>query len=140
MSGTSHWMRLSVAAAAFASLAAFPASAQPYGAPAYGPSEEVYVYGPRPVERGYSGAPVGYPSISRPVRFDDLDLRTGWGADVLRRRVAITADRLCRTMDAIYPTTFYPLKTDGQDCYRKALGDAMVQADMAIARARSYGD
>jgi UrcA family protein len=107
----------------------------------YSPPEEIYVYGPHPpVKRGFAGAPIETHSMSQPVRFDDLDLRTGWGVHALRLRIAITADRMCRTLDAMYPTTVYPLTTDAQDCYRKALSDAMYQADDAIARARSYSD
>ena len=133
---------LASAAVAGFLLAASSASAQ-YAGPGYGPesSEQVYVYGPhRPIERGYSGAPVENLSIARPVRYDDLDLRTAWGARVLRQRVAVSADRLCRQLDAIYPTTVYPLSTESQDCYWQALGDAIYQADSAIARARSYRD
>lgn len=124
-------------------LAASSSQAQDRYAPAntWGSPEQVYVYGPpRGQERGATGAPIEDLSISRPVRYDDLDLRSSWGAYELRRRIAITSERLCRQLNQFYPTTLYPLQTDSYDCYRRALGDAMYQVDMAIARARSYAD
>ena len=136
-----------VCAAAFGFVvAAAPAFAQDSYAPAYsygsyGPPEEVYVYPPRSApERGFSGANVGTVSISRPIRYDDLDLRTDWGAAALRHRIFVASERMCRKLNQLYPTTVYPLQTDSYDCQREATADAMEQADDAIARARSYAD
>ncbi len=141
--------RFLVSAAALGlALAASSAQAQDYGGsydngPAYAPAppEEVTVYGPhRGEERSGIGAPIENLSISRPVRTDDLDLRTEWGANTLRQRIVYTADRLCRELDAVYPDGFYPPTSDSPPCRRTAIEDAMDQADAAIARARGYGD
>ena len=133
-----------ICAAAFGlSVAAAPAFAQDSYGPgySYGPPEEIYVYPPRPApEHGFSGANVGTVSISRPIRYDDLDLRTGWGAATLRHRIYVASERLCRQLTQFYPTSVYPLQTDSYDCQRRATADAMSQADDAIARARSYAD
>ena len=116
-----------------------PASAQDgYG---YGPPpDEIYVYGPRPApERSGIGAPIETVSLSDAVRFDDLDLRTDWGAEELRERILYTASNLCRALDAAYPTSGYLPTSDSPPCYRTAVDDAMAQADAAIGRARGYG-
>jgi UrcA family protein len=135
----------SVAALGFA-LVASSSNAQGYygpydnGDPNYrGPTEQVYVYGPRrPRERSEIGAPIEDVAISRPVRFDDLDLRTAWGADELRERILYTARNLCRQLDSVYPSSFYPATSDSPPCYKTAVEDAMAQADEAIGNARGY--
>ena len=105
-----------------------------YG-PAYGPPEEITVYGPRRHEsRGDQGAPIQDVAISQPVRFDDLDLRTNWGARELRNRIEYTARVMCQRLD-----TMYPIKADDSPpCYRTAVDQAMYQADAAISHARGY--
>lgn len=106
-----------------------------------GYAEQIYVYGPHPApERSGIGAPVGDVSLSHTVRYDDLDLSTPWGARELRYRIQRTADRLCRQLNQFYPTSFYPTYNDSRDCNQEAIRDAMAQADVAIARARSYAD
>jgi UrcA family protein len=132
---------VSVATVGFgAMLAASQASAQPYpyyGPPDYvgAPPEELYVYGPRHHHERSSttGAPIENVAVQRPVRFDDLDLRTPWGARELERRVSYTARVLCDRLDAMYPVA----APDNPPCYENAMGDAMGQAYAAIARARS---
>ena len=124
-------------------VAAIPAAAQDYGAPYNAPgyqrdtSEEIVIEAPRHRERSEFGAPIRTEALSRPVRFDDLDLSTPYGAHELRDRVRYTARALCRELDRRYPITV----SDGQpDCYRAAVDDAMYQADRAIDDARTYPD
>ncbi|HTW36631.1 MAG TPA: UrcA family protein [Rhizomicrobium sp.] len=127
-------------------LAASSAGAQDYGPPPapgyYGPPEEVIVT-PPPYARQRSaiGAPIIDASLSRQVRIDDLDLRTGWGVRALRSRVSFTASTLCQQLNAMYPVTY-----DGgsdqwprnHECYRDAFERGMAQADRAIRAARGY--
>ena len=112
------------------------ASPPGYG-PASGPPEEITVYGPRRHEqRGDLGAPIQDVAISQAVRFDDLDLRTEWGARELRHRIEYTARVMCQRLD-----TMYPIKADDSPpCYRTAVDQAMYQADSAISQARNYAD
>jgi UrcA family protein len=138
-------LQASVAAFGIA-LAASPSNAQGYNGPYdndgqnyQSPPEQVYVYGPRrPRERSEIGAPIEDVAISRAVRFDDLDLRTAWGADELRDRILYTARNLCRQLDSVYPSSFYPATSDSPPCYKAAVEDAMAQADEAIGKARGY--
>jgi UrcA family protein len=105
-----------------------------YG-PAYGPPEEITVFGPRRhVERGDLGAAIQDVAISRPVRFDDLDLRTDWGARELRNRIEYTARVMCQRLDAMYPIS----ADNSPPCYRTAVDQAIYQADAAISQARGY--
>jgi len=108
---------------------------------ASGAPEVITVYGPhRSHERSTIGAPIEDVAISHPVRYDDLDLRTEWGASTLKHRILYAADRLCRQLDQVYPSSAYPPTSDSPPCRRTAVDDAMSQADAAIAAARSYGD
>ncbi|HEY4115133.1 MAG TPA: UrcA family protein [Rhizomicrobium sp.] len=127
-------------AAACIAFAAAPALAQPagYGDRAYyepGTGEEVQVIAPRrPVDRTTVGAPIEDVALSRPVRTDDLDLRTLWGVRTLRARISNTAHVLCREMDTMY----VPLSTN-PPCYRTAVRAAWRQARVAIDDAH-YAD
>jgi UrcA family protein len=113
------------------------ASAQSYGpvTPASGTSEVVTVTAPRPHERQRStiGAPIVNVSLSREVRFDDLDLRSARGAHALRSRIRDTARALCRQLDQQYLVT----EDDSRSCIRTAEHDAMSQADSVIG-SREY--
>jgi len=115
------------AAGAFALALAGSAFAQPSTGP-----EQVIVrappYGP---QRSTIGAPIVDVALSREVRFDDLDLRTVWGARALRERVRQTALSLCQQLE-----NQYVVMEDGPPCYRTAYDDAMDQADTAIRYAR----
>jgi len=117
-----------LAAGAIALTLATSAWAQYYA----GPTEDVIVraphYGP---QRSEIGAPIQNVSLSREVRFDDLDLRTVWGARVLRNRLRQTALNLCRQLDNQYVTL-----DDNRSCYRAAYEDAMMQADDVIRSTR----
>lgn len=118
-------------------LAATAASAGPYGpaTPPSGTDEVITVTAPHPHEtqRSAIGAPIVNVSLSREVRFDDLDLRSDRGARTLRDRVRHTARALCRQLDSQYLVT----DDDSRSCDGAALDDAMHQADDAIASARS---
>ncbi len=119
------------------------AGAQEYGPPApgsYGPPQEVIVTPPPYVhQRSAIGAPIIDASLSRPVRIDDLDLRTDWGVRELRSRISFTATTLCRQLDMMYPVSY-----DGgsdqwprnHECYRDAFARGMEQAHGAIRAAR----
>jgi UrcA family protein len=99
-----------------------------------GPNEQVEVYAPRHHQRSTIGAPIEDVSMSRPVRYDDLDLRTAWGARTLKNRIRTTAHLLCERLDA-----FYPISTDDSPpCYSTAVNQAMYQADATIHNARAY--
>jgi UrcA family protein len=113
-------------------LFAFPASAQYYGAP----DEEIIINAPRHhPERSDIGAPIEDVAMSQQVRFDDLDLRTHWGARVLRERIEYAARTMCNRLDTLYPVS----TSDSPPCYRAAVDDAMGQAAVAIRNARGDG-
>jgi UrcA family protein len=140
MSSSPAWALLAAGAVGVA-LAASSASAQEYGpsGPGYyqGPPEQVEVYAPRHrSERSDIGAPIQDVAISRPVRFDDLDLRTEWGARELRARIEYAARDMCNQLDTLYPVS----TSDSPPCFRTAVDNAMYQADAAIDAARSYDD
>lgn len=125
-------IRSSMLLALGVALAATSASAQSYG-PVAAPSgthEVVTVTAPRSHERQRStiGAPIVNVSLSREVRFDDLDLRTSGGAHALRARVRDTARALCRQLDQQYLVT----EDDTRSCITTAENDALAQADSAI--------
>jgi UrcA family protein len=118
-----------------------PAFAQPddgYYRSAYNrdvPNEEVVIAVPRHhAQRSAIGAPIVDVALSQRVSFQDLDLRTDWGARELRKRIRFAASSMCRQLDVDYPVT----ADDSPPCYRTALGDAMYQADIAINNARGY--
>src|ERR1700692_3026197 len=104
-----------------------PAGAQdygPYGEPAYqaGPGESVEVIAPRlRLEQTPLNGTYGRASLSVPVRYDDLDLRTRHGARELRWRVRGAARDVCANLAGIYPV--YQL--NGTSCYRTALENAL---------------
>lgn len=140
---------LAAAGAVGVALAGSRAVAQGYGGyygppPGYypgGPPEEVYVYGPHrraPERDTATGAAIEDFVLQNPVRYDDLDLRTPWGARELEYRISYTAHRLCEQLDfensPITNSNYIP--ADNEPCYGPAMDGAMRQADMAIARAR----
>lgn len=117
-----------LATSAVALLLATTALAQSYDAP----NEEVIVRAPpQTSQRSNIGASVQDVSMSREVRFDDLDLRTVWGAETLRSRIRNTALTICQQLENQYVTL-----DDNRPCYRAAYDDAMVQADNAIRNTR----
>jgi UrcA family protein len=125
-------------------LSATPGAAQPYGAYAAPPPEEVIVTAPRPNlpnfrEEGGGGlrsmdVPPERVSLTTHVRYDDLDLTAPDGAYELRRRVRTAARQVCRNLAEAYP--FYQISRS-RGCYRDAVDRALVHADEAIQTARA---
>ena len=105
-----------------------------------GPPEQVIVTPPpHVIRRSFIGAPIIDVSLSKAVRTDDLDLRTGDGARVLRSRVLFTATTLCRRINALYPVTYDGASDQwprDHNCYRNAVNNGLAQADGAIRAAR----
>jgi len=99
-----------------------------------GDRESVEVTAPRyHGKRSAIGAEIRDVSLSREVRFDDLDLRSPEGARVLRARIRYTANALCAKLDLRFPVT----AEDSPPCYRTAVDQAMYRADEAISDARA---
>jgi UrcA family protein len=71
-------------------------------------------------------------SISRPVSYADLDLRTGRGAHQLRVRVRSMAARICDDLRSAYPAAIEP----HEPCIRSVLNDSMPKAEAAITDVR----
>jgi UrcA family protein len=125
-------------------LAASSAQAQAYGDGPYGdgyrsaPAEEIIVTAPRHRQdrSDVTGALIRDVALSQPVRFDDLDLRTDWGAHALEERIRSAAHAMCRQLDIRYPIS----ADNSPPCYSTAVADAMDQADAAIAQARDVDD
>ena len=106
-----------------------------YGAPlpyATGPNEEVTVTAPPFRAEGGSLDIPGKVSLSVPVRYDDLDLRTYHGARLLRVRVREAARDVCAQLADAYPV--YEL--NGTSCYRTAVQNGLMRANAAIGDAR----
>jgi UrcA family protein len=109
--------------------------AQEYDTAVYqsGPREEIVVTAPRyHTQRSAIGAEIRDVSITREVRFNDLDLRSARGARELRSRIRFTAGTLCRKLSMQYPVA----TEDSPPCFRTAVARAMAQADDAISDAR----
>lgn len=122
-------------------LAAAPAAAQDRdtGDTTYrdAPPEQVEVIAPRHHgERSAIGVPIVDVSMSRDVRYDDLDLSTYRGVRELRSRIRYAARDMCARLSIRYPVE----TSDSPPCYENAVADAMDQADAAIDKARSYRD
>lgn len=133
MHNTSMKKRIGIAAVSAASavglMLATSAMAQDYG------DEQIEVTAPRHhVSPSIPGAEIRDVAMSREVRFDDLNLRSGHGAYVLRNRIRSTARMLCRELETTHPVVI----DNASDCYRNAVEGAMYQADTAIAQARGY--
>jgi UrcA family protein len=79
------------------------------------------------------GAPYESVSMSVPVSYRDLNLHTGDGVYTLRQRVTYTARTVCSRLTFRYPVGLPD--TDG--CYRRAVANAMPQADSAVWNYRS---
>jgi len=100
--------------------------------PAYSGDEpttvgDVIVRAPRRERRDpATGAPIELVSASRVVRYDDLDLSTGWGAHILRERVSHAARDACNELDDRYVT----VDSDDQACVRNAVRDALYQTPL----------
>jgi UrcA family protein len=94
--------------------------------------EQIIVTAPRYSQRGDLGGEIRDIQMRREVRFDDLDLRTGWGSMTLKSRVKAAARSMCNTLDRMYPVA----TDDNPPCFRTAIDNAMPQVMSIIARAR----
>jgi UrcA family protein len=112
----------------------FALAASSVAAQGYGP-EQVQVTAPhfRAQSTPLNG-PLERVSLSVPVRYDDLDLRTYSGARALRVRVRDAAWQVCGRLAQAYPVRQMP----GTSCYRTALHNALLRADEAVNTARDY--
>jgi UrcA family protein len=108
------------------------ALAQSYEGPGQG--EDIIVQGPLlHIERpSWPGQVPSKISMSIPVRYDDLDLRSQRDARELRGRVREAAADVCDRLKDFYPDT----ADTATDCYREASRVAIEHADRAIDRAR----
>jgi UrcA family protein len=121
--------------------AVLPARAQDYAAgsgPDYqgvnaGGANEVVIVSPHfHAQTNRLNAPPEGISISRPVSYADLDLRTGRGAHELRVRVRSMAARICDDLRSVYPVAIAP----HEPCIRSVLNDSMPKAEAAITDVR----
>jgi UrcA family protein len=118
------------------------AGAQDYGPPQAGyanvPNEQVIVQAPFAptyrVDHPHLNVPLENVSLSLPVHYGDLDLRTREGAHALRMRIREAADTVCGRLIDMYPVG---LESDAK-CYRDAVATSMARADAAIQNARNY--
>jgi UrcA family protein len=135
-------LKLVLLVGAFGAALAVPASAQDDRYASYGYEqgpEEVIVQAPRwyQPQRSTIGAPIRDVSLSEPVRFDDLDLRSDHDVRRLEARIRERAGTLCRRLDVRYPVT---VSASSRNCFRDAMADAMDQVDAAVAQQRGYDD
>jgi UrcA family protein len=140
---------LSAAGALALVFSAAPTFAQDYrpydNAPAYdrdGP-ETVEVYAYRHPSRTARGGEIVQASYSAPVRADDLDLTTSWGAHIFRARVVQKAHQLCEMLDVRYPVGANSNDSgpvDESACFRRASTHGLEDADAAIDHARRLAD
>ena len=118
-------------------LVAISAGAQDYNSSA--PEEVIVTPPPHAPTRSIIGAPIIEVSMSQPVHFGDLDLRTSDGVHELRNRVSFAAATLCRRLSAMYPVSYDGTGDEwprDSNCHRDAVARAMVQADAAVRAAR----
>lgn len=115
------------AAAAFGLALAGPAAAQsyhnPYDDDPYTTSGITVTAPPSHERDSATGAPIGWVSASRVVRYDDLDLSRGWGMRTLHARIERAARSACDELDNAYPIT----ASDSPPCVREAVRQAMYQ-------------
>jgi UrcA family protein len=116
---TSRKCRLTLAGVGFA-IAAGAVIAQP--------TEVVVVEAARALKAPSpsSVATVREVSLQGWVRYADLDLSTGAGANELEKRIGQTAKELCKELDDKYPLI------EGDNCVKNAVDAAMVDARKAI--------
>lgn len=111
-------------------MAGAPARAQQVG--------EITVVAPHAVRqagRTPSGVAVEVVSLSRHVRYGDLDLRTASGRATFGARIADTAQQACSQLDTLYPTNMSLPDPADYDCIKSAVNQSMAQAKIVIAAA-----
>ena len=75
--------------------------------------------------------PIQVFTLSHPVGYSDLDLRTYAGVKTLEKRVQDSAKAACRELNAKFPLD----PRESSSCARRARSGAMVQVRAAIAAA-----
>ncbi|HWD50724.1 MAG TPA: UrcA family protein [Rhizomicrobium sp.] len=113
------------------------ASAQDYGRyddASYQTQEEIQVTAPRYHADGTQklNGTLEKMSLSTPVSYSDLDLRSRNGARELRARIRDAAADTCAQLADAYPVQ----QLQGTNCYKTALNDGLTKADEAISDAR----
>lgn len=141
MSRKSSTHKALIATVGALALLATPALAQsvkekaPYDAAYY--DDEIVVVAPgvhrETTGRTASGARIETLTAQRVVTAADLDLRTEYGADELRRRVRETAVDACAELDRA--SSGVSLTSD-RECIRDAQSEALAEADALIAYRR----
>jgi UrcA family protein len=113
------------------------ASAQDYGRyddASYQTQEEIQVTAPRYHADGTQklNGTLEKMSLSTPVSYSDLDLRSRNGARELRARIRDAAADTCAQLADAYPVR----QLQGTNCYKTALNDGLIKADEAISDER----
>ncbi len=106
-----------------------PAATSSYDDSRYVDEEGLTVTAPRHIGRSAIGADIDEVSASRTVRYDDLDVDTGYGAHVLKVRIERAARDACDQLDRDYP---YTADSDSHDCYSAAVRDGLHDAAYQI--------
>jgi UrcA family protein len=108
-----------------------PARAQQVG--------EITVIAPHAVRQQVGRTPSGVAmevvSLSRHVRYSDLDLKTTSGKATLGARIADTAQQACSQLDTLYPASMSVPDPADYDCIKSAVRHSMAQAKIVIAAA-----
>lgn len=139
------WSAAGALALALSTMPSFAQDYRPYdNAPAYDRNdpETVEVYAYRHPSRTARGGEIIQASYSAPVRADDLDLTTYWGAHMFRARVVQKAHQLCEALDVRYPVgaNHDSGPVDESACFRRASEHGLEDADAAIDHARRLAD
>jgi UrcA family protein len=131
--------------AASALALAVPALAEDFKKPAYDPAyanaayydDEIVVIAPgvhrERTDRSASGAAIETLTTSLTVETKDLNLRYDSDVEELHRRIRATAREACNDLDRA--SRGVPLDSDAT-CIRRAVRDAMVEADAMVYYAR----
>ncbi|HKD21794.1 MAG TPA: UrcA family protein [Rhizomicrobium sp.] len=137
MAANAFWLMLAVGSRAGAQDYGPPPAGYANGPP-NGPNEQVIVQAPYAptyrVDHPHLNVPIENVSLSLPVHYGDLDLRTREGAHALRMRIRQAVGTVCGQLIDMYPVG---VESDAQ-CFRDALATSMARADAAIQNARSY--
>ncbi|HTV97995.1 MAG TPA: UrcA family protein [Steroidobacteraceae bacterium] len=79
----------------------------------------------------YTGIPIEQVSLSREVRFTDLDLRTPNGRTMLNGRIESVARDACHQLQTLYPLEDW--QTDNRTCVADAMRGARAQEHTILA-------
>jgi hypothetical protein len=85
----------------------------------------------------FAGAPIEVLSLSKTVRFNDLDLTTQAGVDEFRKRIMNASLAACDQIEAQYPSNIYVPVPASQNCPDRTATQAFVLADEIISAAKA---